>query len=81
MRAVSALLAKNQFVIKELRTRQPVISQIDEKLLVEVAGIESAQAKFLSTDFLSYWRASSPWSKVATEGAERLAACLRSIWD
>ena len=60
MRAVSALLAKNQFVIKELRTRQPVISLIDEKLLVEVAGIESAQAKFLSTDFLSHWRTGSP---------------------
>ena len=56
MRAASALLAKNEFVIKELRTRQPVISKIDEKLLVEVAGIESSQAKFLCTDFRSYWR-------------------------
>jgi len=60
MRAVSALLAKNQFVIKELRTRQPVISKIDERLLVEVAGIEPGQAKFLSTDFLSHWRTGSP---------------------
>ena len=80
MSAVSSLLAKNQLVIKQLRTRQPVISKIDEKLLVEVAGIELSQAKFLCTDFLSYWRTRSPWSKLATEGAERLAAHLRSIW-
>jgi len=80
MQAVSTLLAKNQLVIKELRTRQPVISKIDEKLLVEVAGVELSQAKFLCTDFRSYWRSSSPWSGFATQGAERLAACLRSIW-
>ena len=55
MRAVSTLLARNQSVIKKLRTRQPVISRIDEKLLVEVAGIEPSQAKFLCTDFRSYW--------------------------
>lgn len=56
MRAVSTLLAKNKFVIRELRTRQPVISKIDEKLLVEVAGIKPNDAKFLCTDFKSYWR-------------------------
>lgn len=56
MRAVSTLLARNKLVIKELRTRQPVISKIDERLLVEVAGIEPNQAKFLCTDFRSYWR-------------------------
>ena len=56
MRAVAKLLAKNQFVIKSLRTRQPVISKIDEKLLVEVAGVERSQAKFLCAGFLSYWR-------------------------
>ena len=55
MRAVSTLLARNQLVIKELRTRQPVISKIDEKLLVEVAGIELSHAKFLCTDFQGYW--------------------------
>lgn len=80
MRAVSTLLARNQSVIKDLRTRQPVISKIDEKLLVEVAGIKPDDAKFLCTDFLSYWRTPSPWSGVAAQGAERLAACLRSIW-
>jgi hypothetical protein len=55
MRAVSTLLARNQSVIKELRTRQPVISRIDEKLLVEVTGIKPADAKFLCTDFKNYW--------------------------
>jgi len=59
MRAVSALLAKNESVIKNLRTRQSVISKIDEKLLVEVAGVERSQAKFLCTDFKSYWRTQS----------------------
>ena len=56
MRAVSTLLAKNQSLIKDLRTRQPVISKIDEKLLVEVAGIGLGDAKFLCTDFLGYWQ-------------------------
>ena len=56
MRAVSTLLARNQSVIKQLRARQPVISQIDERLLVEVAGIELSQAKFLCTSFRNYWR-------------------------
>ena len=81
MRAVSALLAKNEFVIKDLRTRQPVISKIDEKLLVEVGGIEPGLAKFLCTDFLSYWRTPSPLSKFAARSAERLTDCLRSIWE
>ena len=78
MHAVSALLAKNEFVIKELRARQPVISKIDEKLLVEVAGIKPDQARFLCTDFQNYW-SPSPWSGLAAQG-ERLAASLRSIW-
>jgi len=56
LRAASNLLAKNELVIKNLRTRQPVISKIDEKLLIEVAGIESGQAKFLCSDFRRYWQ-------------------------
>ena len=48
MRAVAPLLAENEFVIKELRLRQPQISNIDEKLLVEVAGIEPDHARLLS---------------------------------
>ena len=56
MRAVSTLLAKNESVIRNLRTRQPVISKIDEKLLVEVAGISLSEAKFLCSDFQHYFR-------------------------
>jgi len=59
MLAVSRLLSKNELVIKKLRTRQPVISKIDEKLLVEVGGVELTHAKFLCTDFKSYWRTRS----------------------
>jgi len=81
MRAVSTLLARNPLVIKTLRTRQPVISKIDEKQLIEVAGVELSDAKFLCTDFKRYWQTSSSWSGFAAEGAERLAACLRSIWN
>jgi hypothetical protein len=57
--AVSTLLAKNQSVIKHLRIRQPVLSKIDEKLLVEVAGIDLSEAKFLCTNFKSYWRSAA----------------------
>ena len=78
MHAVSALLSKNEKVIKDLRARQPAISKIDEKLLVEVAGIKPGEAKFLCTDFQTYW-SPSPWSGLAAQG-ERLAASLRSIW-
>lgn len=60
MRAVSNLLAKNESVIRNLRTRQPVISKIDEKLLVEVAGIGLSEAKFLCSDFKNYFRTPSP---------------------
>lgn len=56
MQAVSTLLARNQSVIKNLRHRQPVLSKIDEKLLIEVAGVERSQAKFLCTNFKTYWR-------------------------
>ena len=56
MRAVSTLLSKNESVIRNLRTRQPVISKIDEKLLVEAAGIGLSEAKFLCTDFQHYFR-------------------------
>jgi hypothetical protein len=80
MQAVSTLLSKNGLVIKDLRTHQPVISKIDEKLLVEVAGIELSQAKFLCTDFKSYWQTPSSLG-FAGQGAERLAACLRTIWN
>ena len=60
MRAVESLLAKNELVIKHLRSREPVISKINERLLVEVARVGPDEAKFLCTDFKSYWRTPSP---------------------
>ena len=81
MDAVSILLAKNEFLIKELRARQPVISKIDERLLVEVAGIESGLAKFLSADFQSYGQEASSWTERAADGAQLFANGFRSIWD
>jgi hypothetical protein len=80
MTAVSTLMSKNEFVIRELRTRQPVLSKIDEKLLVEVAGIELNQAKFLCKNFLSYLPRPSPYSGLAATGSELLASCLRTVF-
>jgi hypothetical protein len=81
LRAVAALLAKNEFAIRELRVRQPVISKIDAKLLVEVAGLDLSQAEFLSTDFQSYRKPTTSWSAHVTETAQIFARGARSIWD
>ena len=81
LRAVSALLAKNEFVIKELRARQPVISRIDEQVLVEVAGIEQGQAKFLCSDFHTFELEPSPWNEPIKRGAQLFVNGCRSIWD
>ena len=79
MNSVEKLLAKNESVIKELRTRQPVLSKIDENLLVEVAGIERSEAKFLSADFQSYWQ--EPFLDRATQGAQLFVNGFRSFWN
>jgi hypothetical protein len=81
LRAVSPLLAKNEFVIKELRARQPQISKIDEKLLVEVAGIEVDHTKVLCADFESSWLTPSTWSEYAERGAQLFVKGFSSIWD
>ena len=80
MLAVSPLLAKNEFVIKELRARQPHLSRIDETLLVEVAGIEPEQARILCADFESSWLVPSNWGEYATLGRQLFAEGFRSIW-
>jgi len=80
MTAVSTLMSKNEFVIRDLRARQPVISKIDEKLLIEVGGIEPDQAKFLCTDYLSYFGISPPW-RFMEQHAEWVEARLRSLFD
>lgn len=77
---VSILLAKNEFAIKELRAREPVISKIGEKLLVEVAGIEPALAKFLSADFQSYGQKPSSWTERTKQDAQVFINGFRSIW-
>ena len=81
-RAVSTLLAKNEFLIKELRVQQPVISKINVKLLVEVGGVEPSLAEFLCTDFETYGETTTPtfWSELS-DGARQVATGLRAIWD
>ena len=79
-RAVAPLIAKNKFVIKELRVREPQISKIDEELLVEVAGIEHEQARILCADFESSWLIPSDWGEYATQGAQLFATGFRSFW-
>jgi hypothetical protein len=80
LRAVSPLMAKNEFVIKELRVRQPEISKIDEKLLVEVAGIDIEQARFLCAHFEKYWYKPLSWSESLAGAGKVFANGFRSIW-
>lgn len=79
-RAVTPLMAKNKFVIKELRARQPQISKIDEELLIEVAGIEREEAKLLCAAFESSWLVGQTWGEHATRGARIFANGFRSMW-
>lgn len=81
LRAVSNLMANNEFVIKELRLHQPVISRIDVRLLVEVAGVDLDLARFLCRDFHRYRQPPMPWSTRATQGAQIFGRGLQSIWD
>jgi hypothetical protein len=67
--------------IKELRARQPVISKIDVKLLVEVAGIDLDLAKFLCTEFLTYRQPPVSWTVGATQTAQLFARGVHSLWD
>lgn len=81
MGAVAPLLAKNEFVIKELRVQQPQISKIDERLLVEVAGIEPDQAKYLCSDLRVIGRTSQSRTEYAAQGGQLFVNGFRSIWD
>jgi hypothetical protein len=81
MRAVAPLLAKNKFVIKELRVHQPLISKIDEKLLVEVAGVSPDQAKFLCSTMQVIGRTSESRTEYAAQGGQLFVNGFRSIWD
>jgi hypothetical protein len=81
MRAVAPLLTKNKLVIKELRSRQPQLSKIDEKLLVEVADIEPDHARLLCANFESSWLTASDWSEYAVRGTQIFVNGFRSMWD
>ena len=81
LRAVSPLLAKNEFVIKELRARQPQLSKIDETLLAEVAGIDRHDARLLCADFESCWLTAPTWSNYAARGAQLFVNGFRSVWN
>ena len=63
LHAASQLLAKNEFVIKELRTHQFVISQINARLLIERAGVEPQLATLLASDFISYGEKPRSWTE------------------
>jgi hypothetical protein len=80
-RAVCTLLAKNEFLIKELRTHEPVISKIDEKLLVEVGGVEPELAKFLCQDFWNNWEPPVSSEERATQHAQLFARGVQSLWN
>jgi hypothetical protein len=77
LRAVTPLMTKNEFVIRELRARQPLISKIDEQLLIEVTGIGADEAKFLCSHFESDEQEAQTW----TQSGELLTKGFRSIWD
>lgn len=81
MRAVAPLLAKNKFLIKELRAHQPYISRIDERLLVEVAGVAPDQAKFLCSTMQVIGRTSESRTEYAAQGGQLFVSGFRSIWD
>ena len=81
VRAVAPLLAKNEFVVKELRARQPQLSKIDETLLVEIAGIELDHARLLCADFESSWLTASTWSEYVERGTQLFVNGFRSVWD
>lgn len=80
-RGVSQLLEKNEYVVKELRTHQPVITKIDEKLLVEVAGVDPELAKFLVRDFWNDWEPPVSSSTLTTQHARLFAKGVQSIWE
>ena len=80
-RAVAPLMVKNKFVMKELRARQPQLSEVDEKLLVEVAGIEPDHAKILCAKFDRSWQTAPTWSEYASRGGQMFVNGFHSLWE
>jgi hypothetical protein len=74
------------YILRPLRMTRIYLSR-DSRIKPWIASLELAHEAIhilspgaSGTDFQSYWRTPSPWSGFATEGAERIAACLRTIW-
>jgi hypothetical protein len=80
-RAVAPLLAENELVVKELRARQPQLSQVDESLLMEIAGIDADQARLLCAEFESSWLIGATWGEHAKGGAQIFVEGFHSIWN
>jgi hypothetical protein len=76
MRAASALLARNEFLIKEIRTRQPIISKITASTLVEEADIDPRLARFLASDFETYGQKPLSWTEVLARDVDIAFRCL-----
>lgn len=70
MRAAAVLMSKNESAIRELRRREPVISKINARLLVEVTGIEPRLARFLAADFETYGLKPLTWTEQLTRDAD-----------
>ena len=79
MRAAAVLMAKNESAIKELRARQPVISKINARLLVEVAGIEPRLVRFIAADFETYGLKPVTWTEQLTRDADIAFSCVLAV--
>ncbi len=75
MRATSVLMAKNEFLIKQLRVRQPVISKITARMLVEGGDIDQRLARFLASNFETYGLEPLSWTEVLARDVEVLFRC------
>lgn len=76
MHAVSELLTDNEFLIKELRVRQPVISKITARMMVEEAGVDTSLARFLGSDFETYGQPTLGWTEKLKHDADFVFSCV-----
>ena len=79
MRAAAVLMATNESAVKELRARQPVISKINARLLVEMTGIEPRLARFLAADFETYGQKPLTWTEQLTRDADIAFSCVLAV--
>jgi len=62
-----------------LRARQPVISKINARLLVEMTGIEPRLARFLAADFETYGQKPLTWTEQLTRDADIAFSCVLAV--